>query len=100
MKQIFLASTLFELVCLAAGIDGGDYDRPAAPALMGTDGFAPEDTPAPTERILLVSNNAVVMELSESFVDSPGAASLIARFDRVVNLNEALAPLQDRKSVV
>lgn len=93
MKQIFLASTLFELVCLAAGIDGGDYDRPAAPALMGTDGFAPEDTPAPTERILLVSNNAVVMELSESFVDSPGAASLIARFDRVVNLNEALAPL-------
>ena len=93
MKQIFLASTLFELVCLAAGIDGGDYDRPAAPALMGTDGLAPEDAPAAAERILLVSNNAVVMELSESFVDAPGAASLVDRFDRVVDLNEALAPL-------
>ncbi|UVI35217.1 polysialyltransferase family glycosyltransferase [Brevibacterium spongiae] len=93
MKQIFLASTLFELVCLAAGIDGGDYDRPAAPVLMGTGGLGPEDAPTSTERILLVSNNAVVMELSESFIDAPGAASLVERFDRVVDLNDALAPL-------
>lgn len=93
MKQIFLASTLFELVCLAAGIDGGEYDRPAAPALLGTGGLAPEDAPIAAERILLVSNNAVVMELSEPFTTTPGAESLLTRFDRVVDLNEALAPL-------
>lgn len=93
MKQIFLASTLFELVCLAAGIDGGEYDRPAAPALLGTGGLGPEEAPIASERILLVSNNAVVMELSEPFTATPGAESLLERFDRVVDLNEALATL-------
>ncbi|WP_210603012.1 polysialyltransferase family glycosyltransferase [Brevibacterium oceani] len=93
MKQVFLASTLFELVCLAAGIDSGEYDRPAEPALMETGGEAAEDVPPASERILLVSNNAVVMELSDSFVETPGADSLVRRFDRVVDLNQALAPL-------
>lgn len=93
MKQIFLVSTLFELVCLAAGIDGGEYDRPASPALLGTGGLGPEDAPIAAERILLVSNNAVVMELSEPFTATPGAESLLERFDRVVDLNAALAPM-------
>ncbi|MCD1285576.1 MULTISPECIES: alpha-2,8-polysialyltransferase family protein [unclassified Brevibacterium] len=93
MKQIFLASTFFELVCLAAGIDEGEYDNPAAPALVGTDGNAPAGTPGPDERLLLVSNNAIVMELSGSFIDAPAAQSLLSRFDRVIDLNETLAPL-------
>ena len=104
MKQIFLASSLFELVCLAAGIDSGAYDQPAAPALLGTGGIVPgagrrtfgvnaDDADDADERILLVSNNAVVMELSTSFVEAPGAAALLSRFDRVADLNEALAPL-------
>lgn len=93
MKQIFLASTLFELVCLAAGIDSGEYDRPAEPSLLGTGGHAAEDVPPASERILLVSNNAVVMELSDSFVETPGAESLLQRFDRIVDLNDALAPM-------
>lgn len=93
MKQIFLASTFFELVCLAAGIDDGEYDTPAAPALVGTDGTGPAGSPPPEERLLLVSNNAVVMELSPSFIDAPAAHSLLSRFDRVLDLNETLAPL-------
>ncbi|MGO2647972.1 MAG: hypothetical protein ACTH96_07325, partial [Brevibacterium aurantiacum] len=43
MKQIFLASSFFELVCLAAGIDSGVYDTTAAPALLGTDGVESSD---------------------------------------------------------
>ena len=43
MKQIFFASSFFELVCLAAGIDSGVYDTTAAPALLGTDGVESSD---------------------------------------------------------
>ncbi|RBP68235.1 hypothetical protein DFO66_101464 [Brevibacterium sanguinis] len=102
MKQIFLVSTFFELVCLVAGLDSGEFDDTAAPALLGTGGVRPE-TPGGSrsdaaeehgsrERILLVSNNASVLELAPGLLASPGAASLITRFDRVIDLNETLAP--------
>lgn len=103
MKQIFLASTFFELVCLAAGIDSGIYDTTAVPALLGTDGVAPDPASgspaegsgagAPArERILLVSNNAAVLELARPLTSTPGAESLLRRFDRVIDLNAAVAP--------
>lgn len=96
MKQIFLASTFFELVCLAAGIDSGAYDSVAAPALLGTGGVATSGehsaNDSDRERILLVSNNAAVLELSRSITDTPGAAGLIERFDRVLDLNAAVTP--------
>ncbi|MCT1550445.1 polysialyltransferase family glycosyltransferase [Brevibacterium casei] len=94
MKQIFLVSTFFELVCLAAGVDAGVYDSDAAPALRGTGGVDPTGgTGSDRERILLVSNNAAVLELSRPLTQTPGAESLVARFDRVIDLNAAVAPL-------
>ncbi len=92
MKQIFLVSTFFELVCVAAGLDSGEFDSVAAPALLGTGGVRPDPTPRDRERILLVSNNASVLELAPSLIDAPGAKSLVDRFDRVIDLNETLAP--------
>lgn len=102
MKQLFLASTFFELVCLAAGIDSGVYDSTAAPALLGTDGVEPADSltadrngpprQGDRERILLLSNNAAVLELARPITSTPGAESLLARFDRVVDLNAAISP--------
>lgn len=116
MKQIFLASSFFELVCLAAGIDSGVYDTTAAPALLGTDGVESSDelTGGSTdggragdssgagdgsgngsgsrERILLLSNNAAVLELTRPFATTPGADRLLARFDRVLDLNASVHP--------
>lgn len=103
MKQIFLASTFFELVCLAAAIDSGVYDTTAAPALLGTGGIDTDtdtdsddddddDQTAARERILLVSNNAAVLELSRPITAAPGADLLLTRFDRVIDLNAAVAP--------
>lgn len=96
VKQIFLASTFFELVCLAAGIDSGVYDTTAAPALLGTGGISHSAETAgefpSRERILLVSNNAAVVELARSITHTPGAESLLSRFDRVIDLNASVAP--------
>ncbi|GAA1846404.1 polysialyltransferase family glycosyltransferase [Brevibacterium marinum] len=96
MKQIFLASSFFELVCLSAGIDSGVYDTTAAPALLGTQGVEPSDVSSKDgssrERILLLSNNAAVLELSRPFSQTPGADRLLARFDRVVDLNASVHP--------
>lgn len=94
MKQIFLASTFFELVCLAAGIDSGAYDSVAAPSLLGTGGVDPdaEQQDRSRERILLVSNNTAMLELARPLVSTPGAETLLSRFDRVVDLNDSVAP--------
>ena len=100
MKQIFLVSTFFELVCVAAGIDSGVYDSQAAPALLGTGGTAAPpldddrlgESPVHQERILLVANNASVLELARPLTETPGAESLLARFDRIIDLNESVAP--------
>lgn len=93
MKQIFLASTLFELTCLAAGVDSGDFDTAVEPAVVRTSSItqAPE-CEAVSERLLLTTNNASVMEQVVSLSDIPSAATLLRRFDRIISLNELVAP--------
>lgn len=93
MKQIFLASTFFELVCLAAGIDSGAYDTRVLPAVLRTPGEEPARDPLDiSERILLASNNALVIEQATGLADTPGAETLLERFDRVLVLNDLIAP--------
>ncbi|MYM19041.1 hypothetical protein GSY69_03385 [Brevibacterium sp. 5221] len=92
MKQIFLASTYFEVVGLAAGIDAGAYDTAVLPALAG--GGADVGRPAIEERILVVSDHTLAPELAVPLDERPGMAPLLRRFDRFVRLNELLAPLQ------
>ena len=93
MKQIFLASTLFQIAGLAAGIDSGAYDKGYSPAatIEGAGEPDPYFEP-PSERILLLSNNAVVLEAATPLDQAPGAGSLLTRFDRVIHLNDFLAP--------
>lgn len=93
MKQIFLASTLFQVAGLAAGIDSGVYDSAVTPAATLEGPGAPDTRfETPSERILLLSNNAVVLEAATPIDKTPGATSLLTRFDRVIHLNEFLAP--------
>lgn len=93
MKQIFLASTFFELVCLAGGIDSGAYDTRVPPAVLRTPGEPPaRQTLEVSERLLLVSNNAFVLEQATPLVDTPGAAALLSRFDRILDLNALIGP--------
>lgn len=93
MKQIFLASTLFQIASLAVGIDSGAYDKGYSPAatIEGAGKPDPYFEP-PSERILLLSNNAVVLEAATPLDQVPGAGSLLTRFDRVIHLNDFLAP--------
>ncbi|MFI5666880.1 polysialyltransferase family glycosyltransferase [Streptomyces sp. NPDC051704] len=71
--QIFLASTLYGMATLAAGIDAG--------------GFPPAG-----RRILLTSNHALTAEVSPGLADMPGFAALRTRFDEVLDWNAAIAP--------
>ncbi|MFC5817736.1 alpha-2,8-polysialyltransferase family protein [Nonomuraea harbinensis] len=70
---VFYASTLFGAMSLAAGIDAG---------LFG-DG----------RRVLLVSSNTPVPEVSTPLDATPGFAALASRFDEVRSWNELIAPL-------
>jgi hypothetical protein len=93
MKQIFLASTLFEVACLAAGIDAGAYDTGVAPHLLREPGAAPTFAPIQvSERILLTSNNAQVLEQVTPLTEVRGVTPLLERFDRVISLNELVTP--------
>ncbi|WAL40121.1 polysialyltransferase family glycosyltransferase [Brevibacterium sp. BRM-1] len=91
MKQIFLASTTFEVAGLAAGIDTGAYDSGDLPQVLGG-GIDPHYPPV-SERILLLSDNARTLEVTTPLDEQPGMAALAQRFDRVLSLNAALAPL-------
>ncbi|MET9957568.1 polysialyltransferase family glycosyltransferase [Streptomyces sp. NPDC006326] len=71
--QVFLASTLYGTVTLAAGIDAGSF-------------------PAADRRILLTSNHALTAEVSPGLADMPGFAALRARFDEVLDWNAVIAP--------
>ncbi|WGW12835.1 polysialyltransferase family glycosyltransferase [Saxibacter everestensis] len=73
MIQLILASTLFQAVSVAAAIDEG---------LLGD----------ADERVLLVANNSYAPELTDALHDVPGAEAVLNRYDRVVQLNETLAP--------
>ncbi|MEU5883228.1 alpha-2,8-polysialyltransferase family protein [Spirillospora sp. NPDC047279] len=73
--QLFVTSTLFSAVTLAAAIDAG--------------AFGPRDR----RRVLLVSNNSAVPEASTPVDRVPGFATLAWRFDDVLSWNDELAPL-------
>ncbi|MBG0829915.1 hypothetical protein HS041_19290 [Planomonospora sp. ID67723] len=75
MTQLFYASTLFGAMTLAAAIDEGAFG------------------PGGSRRILLVSNNAAVPEITPSLDGTPGFAALRPRFDEVWSWNEIVAPL-------
>lgn len=93
MKQVFLASTLFQIAGLATGIDSGVYNSSVTPAASIEGAGAPDPFfEKPTERILLLSNNAVVLESTTPLDQVPGAQSLLSRFDRVIHLNDFLHP--------
>jgi hypothetical protein len=72
--QLFEASTSYQVMVLAAAIDSGL--------------FAEAD-----ERVLLVSVNTPIPEVAGRPDRAPGIAPLLDRFDRVVSLNDLLAPL-------
>jgi Alpha-2,8-polysialyltransferase (POLYST) len=71
--RLFYASTLFGAMTLAAAVDEGRF---------GTG-----------RRVLLVSNNAAIPEITPSPHEAPGFAALRGRFDRVLSWNEVIAPL-------
>lgn len=92
MKQIFLVSTLFELVCVSAGIDDGAYDLSYPPSLVRLDRSERSTQAAVSERILLLSNNARIIEQTPSLSGIPGVSRLFSRFDRVIVLNDLVTP--------
>ncbi|GIH93729.1 alpha-2,8-polysialyltransferase family protein [Planobispora siamensis] len=75
MTQVFYASTLFGAMTLAAAVDEGVFG------------------PREDRRILLVSNNAAIPEITPPLDEAPGFAALRPRFDEVWSWNEIVAPL-------
>ncbi|MFC4530609.1 polysialyltransferase family glycosyltransferase [Sphaerisporangium dianthi] len=75
MTQVFYSSTLFGTMTLAAAMDAGR--------------FGPHDG----RRVLLVSNNAAIPEVTPSLDEAPGFAALRPRFDEVWSWNDIVAPL-------
>ncbi|MDP4504301.1 polysialyltransferase family glycosyltransferase [Nonomuraea turcica] len=71
--KVFYASTLFGAMSLAAAIDDGRFG----------DG----------RRVLVVSNNASIPEVSTPLDKTPGFAVLRSRFDEVHSWNDLIAPL-------
>ncbi|MEZ0073101.1 alpha-2,8-polysialyltransferase family protein [Planotetraspora sp. GP83] len=77
-SRLFYASTFFGAMTLAAAIDEGRFSP--TPADRG-------------RRVLLVSNNAAIPEVTPPLDEAPGFAALRGRFDQVVSWNELIAPL-------
>ncbi|GAA3804637.1 alpha-2,8-polysialyltransferase family protein [Sphaerisporangium flaviroseum] len=74
MTQVFYSSTLFGAMTLAAAMDAGRFG------------------PHTGRRILLVSGNAAIPEITPS-LEAAGFASLRPRFDEVWSWNDIVAPL-------
>lgn len=92
LTQLFLASTPLEVVFLAAGIDAGTYDSRVQPALIRAS-IDPEPIEQPIRRVLLLSDNAEVLEQATPVRESLGLATLFDRFDALISLNDAISPL-------
>ncbi|MEV6985826.1 polysialyltransferase family glycosyltransferase [Sphaerisporangium sp. NPDC051017] len=75
MTQVFYSSTLFGAMTLAAAMDAGR--------------FGAHDR----RRLLLVSNNAAIPEITPPLDEAPGFAALRSRFDEIRSWNELIAPL-------
>lgn len=71
--QIFVASTAFGLATVVAALEA--------------DLFEPAE-----RRLLVLANNAAMPEASPSVADTVGFAALAARFDEVLDYNQAIAP--------
>lgn len=71
--QVFVASTLYGVVCLAAAIDNDSFDDAG-------------------ERHLVITNNATIPEIVPSVTQMSGFELLAKRFDHVHDYNETLAP--------
>lgn len=91
LTQLFLASTPLEVVFLAAGIDSGAYDSHVQPALVRSSDV-PEPITQPIRRVLLLSDNAEILEQATPLHTAPGLTPMFTRFDDVVTLNSAIAP--------
>lgn len=76
MTQLFVSSRLFGAMTIAAGIDAGCF------------GGRSEH-----RRVLVVSHDAPIPELTLPPDQRPGYAPLLSRFDHVVSLNELIAPM-------
>ena len=75
MTQLFVASTLFGALTLAAAVDAGCFDERA-------DG----------DRLLLLCNTAPLPEVAPELDELPGFAVVRARFDRVLRWSTTIAP--------
>lgn len=75
MTRVFYASTLFGIMTLAAAIDAGRFGGHTE------------------RRLLVVSNNAAIPEVTDRVESAEGFESLRARFDDVVDWNALIAPL-------
>lgn len=94
MKQIFLASSFFQAATIAAAIDAGHYDRAVTPSVVLEGGGQPDELfQPPTERILLASTAAVVLENAVRLSEVPELGPVLSRFDRVLELTDFISPL-------
>ncbi|MDH2429555.1 polysialyltransferase family glycosyltransferase [Sphaerisporangium sp. TRM90804] len=75
MTQVFYSSTLFGAMTLAAAVDAGRFG-----ARTG-------------RRVLLVSNNAAIPEITPSLDETAGFEAIRPRFDEVWSYNDIVAPL-------
>ncbi|WP_214317217.1 alpha-2,8-polysialyltransferase family protein [Nonomuraea sediminis] len=74
MTQVFYASTLFGAMSLAAAIDAGEFGPPE-------------------RRLLIVSTNSAIPEVTVPLDRTPGFAVLRSRFAEVHSWNDLIAPL-------
>lgn len=105
MKQLFFASTLNQVITLAAGVDEGAYDTGWIPQLAALPLGAQysdlrssdsdrrrNDYPRVSERILVVSNNSYSPETAYPLWSLDEAQPALKRFDRVIDLNATISP--------
>jgi hypothetical protein len=74
VTRVFYASTFFGAMTLAAAIDAGRFGEHS------------------DRRLLIVSNNAAIPEVTDRLDLTPGFDTLRTRFDDVVEWNELIAP--------
>ena len=75
MTQVFYCSTFFGAMTLSAAIDAGS--------------FGPHDH----RRLLIISTNSPIPEITRPVDETPGFEAVRERFDDVVSWNELIAPL-------
>lgn len=93
MKQIFLASSFFQIATIVAAIDSGDYDKAVTPASTLEGPGAPDSRfEKPNERVLLTSTASLVLESAPRLSELPELTPLLDRFDRVEEITDLISP--------